>query len=293
MDTEEEDISAIYINLFDMVNAFTNLQMDLIFSIRNYYKKKNVSRNILLYQASEKSRVVKRKPAVRKYWVRPGKDRYRWENFASRKVVEEEWRENFRMSRKTFQILCAELHLYIFKNDTRFRNAVPVDKQIAATLYYLSDEGGMGKVANAFGIGKSTASVIIRRVTKATSVHLAPKYIQIPSTENEVQEMVGQFYERRGFPQYLGAVDGTHIAINRPSVTSSCNFVNRKDHFTLNCQAAADPWPGSVHDAQIFANSSLNEALRNGIIPKREKVIVPSEDLFVSLEIQRILFYHS
>ena len=48
-----------------------------------------------------------------------------------------------------------------------------------------------------------------------------------------------------------------------------------------------------MHDAQIFANSSLNEAMRNGIIPKREKVIVPSEDLFVSLEIQRILFYHS
>ena len=286
-----------------MVNAFTNLQMDLIFSIRNYYKKKNILRNILLNQANEKSRVIKRKPAVRKYWVRRGKDRYRWENFASRKVVEKEWQENFRMSRKTFQILCAELHLYIFKNDTGFRNAVPVDKQTAVTLYYLSDEGGMEKVANAFGIGKSTVSVIIRRVTKATSVHLTPKYIQIPSTEKEVQEMVGQFYERQGFPQCLGAVDGTHIAIKRPSVTFSSDFVNRKGHFTLNCQAAADysyrffdvviKWPGSVHDAQIFANSSLNEAMRNGIIPKREKVIVPSEDLFVSLEIQRILFYHS
>ena len=30
--------------------------------------------------------------------------RYWWENFASRKVVEEEWRENFRMSRETFQV---------------------------------------------------------------------------------------------------------------------------------------------------------------------------------------------
>ena len=40
MDTEEEDISAIYINLINMINAFTNLQMNLIFSIRSYYKKK-------------------------------------------------------------------------------------------------------------------------------------------------------------------------------------------------------------------------------------------------------------
>ena len=105
--------------------------------------------------------------------------------------MEEEWPENFRISRKTFQVLCVELHSYIFKNDTRFRNVVPVDKQVAATLCYLSDEGQMRKVANAFGIGKSTVSIIIRRVTKAISVHLAPKYIQIPSTEKEVQEMVG------------------------------------------------------------------------------------------------------
>ena len=170
-----------------MINAFTNLQMGLIFSIRNFYKKKKVLRNILLLQANEKYKVVKMKPAVRKYWVRPGKDRYWWENFALRKVVEEEWRENFRMSRETFQVLWEEINLYIFKNDTRFRNAVPVDKQIGATLYYLSDEGHVRKVANALGIGKSTVSVITRRVTKAISVHLAPKHKQIPSTEKKLK----------------------------------------------------------------------------------------------------------
>ena len=40
----------------------------------------------------------------------------------------------FRMSRETFQVLCVELYPYIFKNDTRFRNAVPVDKKVAVTL---------------------------------------------------------------------------------------------------------------------------------------------------------------
>ena len=42
----------------------------------------------MLLQTNEKYKVVKRKPAVRTYWVRPGKDRYWWENFASRKVEE-------------------------------------------------------------------------------------------------------------------------------------------------------------------------------------------------------------
>ena len=31
-----------------------------------------------------------------------------------------------------------------------------VEKIVAVTLYYLADEEGMRKVANAFGVGKST-----------------------------------------------------------------------------------------------------------------------------------------
>ena len=38
--TEEEDILAIYINLINIVSAFTSLQMDFIFSISNCWKKK-------------------------------------------------------------------------------------------------------------------------------------------------------------------------------------------------------------------------------------------------------------
>ena len=145
----------------------------------------------------------------------------------------------FRDVKGNVQVFCTELYPYIFKNNTRFQNAVPLDKQVAVTLYYMSDVLRMRKVANEFGIGKSTVSIIIRRVTKAISVHLAPKYIQIPSTDEEIQEMVVQFYERQGFLQCLGAVDGKHIAIKRPTVTSR-DFINRKGHFTSNCQAATD-----------------------------------------------------
>lgn len=87
---------------------------------------------------------------------------------------------------------------------------VPVNKRVAASLYYMSDEGGIRKVANAFGIVKSTVSIIIRWVTKAISIQLAPKYIQIPRTEEAVQEIVIKFFERYSFP-CLGAVDGTQL----------------------------------------------------------------------------------
>ena len=64
------------------------------------------------------------------------------------------------------------------------------EKQVASTLYYLSDEGRLRKVANAFGIGKSAAYRIIRRVTQAISKSLATKYIRVPSTEEDLNMLV-------------------------------------------------------------------------------------------------------
>ena len=76
-------------------------------------------------------------------------------------MIPEERKENFKMSERSFYILCEELRPYIQKQTTRFRKLISVEKQVASTLYYLSDEGRLKKVANAFGIGKSTAFRII------------------------------------------------------------------------------------------------------------------------------------
>ena len=128
--------------------------------------------------------------------------------------------------------------------------------------------------------------MIVRRVTKAISNHLADKYIKLPRTEEEVNESCSLFFKKHGFPQCLGAVDGTHIAIKRPS-ESSTDYINRKGRYSLNIQAVAGhkycfidesiKWPGCVHDARVFSNSSINTKLRNGSIPKSVKIILQNE----------------
>ena len=64
------------------------------------------------------------------------------------------------------------------------RKAASVEVQLAVTLYNLANEGRLRKVANAFGLPRSTVSVIIRRVTSVISWHLGSKYIQLPTDDN-------------------------------------------------------------------------------------------------------------
>ena len=151
------------------------------------------------------------------------------------------------------------------------------------TLYYVSNAGRLRKRTKAFGYGKSTVSYIIRRVCKAITVHLTSKYIKMPRTEETVEESVSKFYQKHGFPQCIGAIDGTHVLIKQPSENAT-DYINHKRHYTANIQVAADykycftdamiKWPGSVDDARMFSTSTLSNDIRNGSFSRCEKVIV-------------------
>ena len=167
---------------------------------------------------------------------------------------------------------------------------VSVQKQVALTLYYLSDEVRLRKTANTFGLGKSTLSAIIRRVCKVITVRLTSKYIKFPKTKEEVEESSSLFYAKHGFPE-------------QPSENST-DYIKRKGRYTLNIQAVVDhrycftgvliKWPSSVHDSRIFSNSSLNQQFRDGAIPSFEKLLYKMNllYLFVCSEIPLTLCFH-
>ena len=75
--------------------------------------------------------------------------------------------------------------------------------------------------------------------------------------------------------QAFGCINGTHIPILCP-IQHSQDYFSYKQYYSLNVQAVCDykgnfmdvkcMWPGSVHDAKVFANSSINRKLSNRIL---------------------------
>ena len=140
------------------------------------------------YQDST-SQLVMRRPLhhrrrPRHYWIKPGRTCSWWDNFLTNVVPPEEWKENFRISRSSFFLLCQKLRPLIERQAAIMRQPDSVETQVAVTLYYLPDEGRIKKTANAFGLARSTVSVVFRRVCHAISNHVCPQYIKLPKTES-------------------------------------------------------------------------------------------------------------
>ena len=109
---------------------------------------------------------------------------------------------------------------------------------------------------------------------RAIVSHLLPQYVKIPEGEHLKQILRG-FETIWGFPQAAGAIDGTHIPIIRPDESAS-DYYNRKGYYSIIMQAMVDyrglfmdvyiGWPGKVHDARVFVNSSLYSKGMNGTL---------------------------
>ncbi len=286
MEAIDTTMKVILSTLISVTNVIT-LNLHLLSHMFRYFaaRRKRLVKVVLSSSRGGIKRVRKQR-AVRRYWEKPGRSNIWWLNLLNGISPVNEWKENLRMSQTNFVKLCDEIRPLITLQTTTMRRPLSPERQLAIMLYYLSDGGRMLKTANAFGCAVPTVSKVVNRVTTAISSHLVEKYISLPKTEAEVQGMAASFYKAFGFPQCIGAIDGTHIPLKKPS-KNPVDFINRKGFYSLNVQACVDysycffdvdiRWPGSVHDARVFSNSKINEAMREGM-PRCPKTIVHGED---------------
>ena len=222
-----------------------------------------------------------RKRVIRTVWCKPV-CRGWWEAVKNGLFGEDWWKENFRMTQDTFKMLCSYLHPHLVKKVTRFRNPVTVEQRIAVTIWRLATNVELRTISALFGLGQSTVGKIVNETCKAITTHLLNKFVRIPEGQRLDEDIEG-FEHRRGFPQAVGAVDGTHIPIICPE-DSGADYYNRKCFYSIIMQAIVDyqglfidvyiGWPGKVHDARVFVNSSFYKGMINGtLFPQRNRVI--------------------
>lgn len=77
----------------------------------------------------------------------------------------------------------------------------------------------------------------MRRVTKALC-KLSPRFIVWP-TKNKIQDIIRGFSYTCGFPNTIGAIDGTHINIPAPTVNPEA-YVNRKGCHSIHLQVCSN-----------------------------------------------------
>ena len=86
-----------------------------------------------------------------------------------------------------------------------------------------------------------------------------------------------------GFPQVVGAIDGTHIPILKPQESPS-DYYNRKGFYSVIMQAVVSSrgyffdvnigWPGKVHDTRVLVNSSFYcKANRGQLLPDSKRTL--------------------
>lgn len=90
------------------------------------------------------------------------------------------------------------------------------------------------------------------------------------------------FIEISLLKSFSGAIDGSHIRIDKPAEDPD-SYINRKQYFSIHVQGTVDHnmkfidifigYPGSVHDARVFKNSTLYNDLHNLCGGKLEKKI--------------------
>lgn len=136
-------------------------------------------------------------------------------------------------------------------------------RTVLVTVRYLAKASFFSECGDLHGISRASVSRAVDAVTKSICHRL--DNIHFP-TEEEANRVKHDFYQIAGFPNVLGAIDGTLIPIMAPKVNEP-EYVCRKGYHAMNIQVVADAWlrftnvvakwPGSVHDAFMFENSSL------------------------------------
>lgn len=181
------------------------------------------------------------------------------------------------LTRVTYDTLEYIVGIVVASGEAAGRSREDVARMCGCALYYLGRGCSFEDAGCKFKVSSSTAKRYLSVVVDALSaVTVVDSHIHLPRSPEEWDRLERGFESLCGMHGVVGAVDCTHILVNRDEARP-LSYINRANHSTIVLQATADysarfmniscGWMGSKNDQGIWNNSWIG----NFLLPQRHR----------------------
>lgn len=198
----------------------------------------------------------------------------------------------YRMSYESFHMLLDIIkpHLPCSSAEPTVRDPICGELALACVLWRLAQGHSSKTVSVLFGIGESTIrkyTTIIYRVLCHDSMFR--QFGIIVPTGDRLAKIMADFQAITGLPQIVGAIDGSHIRLQKKPAKQffPSQYINRHGFASILLQGVVDSnklfWsvvckaPGGVHDSTHFKECDLYKQLKQGKVLTSPIILVQGE----------------
>lgn len=180
------------------------------------------------------------------------------------------YKNYLRITPDLFQEMVERLTPYLEKKKTFMREPLEVGLKLATTLRFLATGNSYPSLQYSFRVEASTIAKFLPQVCSAIVEVFKDEVLRCPQTTEEWIEVAEKFSSKWNYHNCLGALDGKHIAMKKPSKAGSV-YYNYKGFHSIVLMAVADAGykflyvdvgaEGSASDGGTWKNCCLYDAL--------------------------------
>ena len=189
-------------------------------------------------------------------------------------IPQEFFRQQLRVTRNTFNQILNMLNHRLVRQQSRFRDPLPLEKILALGLYRLGHGNSYVSIGPSFNVGKATVIEAVQDVVEAL-YEMRNEHTKFPESEAETRAAIETFQDLSNLPNIVGAIDGSHVRIKAPK-DSAVDYFSRYQQHDFIIQAVVNGqklfldfacgYPGSMHDARVLRRSAIFRGAEGGDI---------------------------
>ncbi|XP_045111451.1 uncharacterized protein LOC123504747 [Portunus trituberculatus] len=188
------------------------------------------------------------------------------------------------MPKECFNELLQLVSPLIEKQDTKLRKAIPAQQRLSVMLWYLATGESRRSLEFQYRISHNIISEIIPQVCRALRAVLKDKYLNLPTTTDQWENVASEYYRLWNFPLCIGAMDGKRFLVRKPP-NSGSEYYDYKLHHSIIMLAVVDAHynflyvdvgtQGRVSDAGVWDRCSLNNYLQENKLQVPDSTVLP------------------